>query len=137
MAVLAVGLAALAAVLSYRLLEGWGGGNWLPAGCRAEIDNHLILHIAEQFRGQSRCCVLIAERRQGQGSTRQRMYGLGTAIGIRFKIIGTAWRTPIPPLALPERVPLDATMARLRFRRSHDRRTEQLSFPVAEPAAFP
>jgi hypothetical protein len=35
MAALAVGIAAVAAVLSYRLLEGWGGGSWLPAGCRA------------------------------------------------------------------------------------------------------
>jgi hypothetical protein len=35
MAALAVGLAALAALLSYRLLEGWTGGTWLPAGLRA------------------------------------------------------------------------------------------------------
>src|ERR1051325_6725176 len=35
MAILAVAIAAVAAVLSYRLLEGWGGGSWLPAGCRA------------------------------------------------------------------------------------------------------
>jgi hypothetical protein len=35
MAALAVGIAALAAVLSYRLLEGWSGAVWLPAGLRA------------------------------------------------------------------------------------------------------
>jgi hypothetical protein len=46
-------------------------------------------------------------------------------------------RRSVPPLALPRRSPLGATMARLRFRRSHDRRTEQLAFPVAEPTASP
>jgi hypothetical protein len=35
MAALAVGIAAVAAVLSYRLLEGWTGASWLPAGLRA------------------------------------------------------------------------------------------------------
>src|ERR1044071_1837814 len=35
MAALAVGIAVVAAVLSYRLLEGGSGGSWFPAGLRA------------------------------------------------------------------------------------------------------